>query len=124
LRDLIRANVRFGSKLGTRDGRWLMSGSPPENSRRADIGGRLKRATSGCEQKQRTVRAVLLGCPEGDKLRLLVLLCYSMTTSVRANSTLQEDYRAKNWIGKPLGAYLGLDPDNKADRFRLQNARP
>jgi hypothetical protein len=40
---------------------------------------------------------------------------------VKANSMLQEDYRAKNWIGKPLGAHLGLDPDNKVDRFRLQN---
>jgi hypothetical protein len=40
--------------------------------------------------------------------------------ALRANSTLQEDYRAKNWIGKPLGAHLGLDSDNKADRFRLQ----
>jgi len=40
---------------------------------------------------------------------------------VRANSMLQEDYRARNWIGRPLGVHLGLDPDNKVDRFRLKN---
>jgi AAA domain len=38
---------------------------------------------------------------------------------VTANPMLQEDYRAKNWIGRLLGPRLGLDPDNKVDRFRI-----
>jgi hypothetical protein len=39
---------------------------------------------------------------------------------VTANSMLAEDAQAKDWIGKPLGAYLDLDPDNKVDRGRLK----
>jgi hypothetical protein len=40
---------------------------------------------------------------------------------VAANPRLRRDHQAKDWIGKPLGVHLGLDPTNKVDRFRLKN---
>jgi hypothetical protein len=41
-------------------------------------------------------------------------------TLVTANPMLRETSRAKNWIGKPLGVQLGLNPENKVDRARIK----
>jgi hypothetical protein len=39
---------------------------------------------------------------------------------VTANPLLRQDAQAKNWVGKPLGAQLGLNPENKIDRAKIK----
>jgi hypothetical protein len=41
-------------------------------------------------------------------------------TLVTANPLLRQDAQAKNWVGKPLGAQLGLSPENRIDRARVK----
>jgi hypothetical protein len=41
-------------------------------------------------------------------------------TLVTANPLLRQDAQAKNWVGKPLGAQLGLSPENKIDRAKIK----
>jgi hypothetical protein len=41
-------------------------------------------------------------------------------TLVTANPLLRQDAQAKHWVGKPLGAQLGLNPENKIDRAKIK----
>jgi AAA domain len=42
------------------------------------------------------------------------------TTEVKLDKVLRADIIGANWIGKPLGAQLALNPENKVDRARIK----